>query len=74
MRITIELPDALLREAKMVATQENLTLKQLFVEALEHRIRGTRRKMRLTPPQIGGSEGPLIDLLTPEQTDKAMFG
>ena len=40
MKTTIELPDQLLRRAKALAANEGRTLKELFSEALEERLRG----------------------------------
>jgi len=36
MKTTVELPDALLREAKIAAAQRQTSLKQLMIEGLEH--------------------------------------
>jgi len=36
MKTTVELPDPLLRRAKIVAARRGATLKQLVVEGLEH--------------------------------------
>lgn len=35
MRTTIDLPDSILKKAKMKAIQENITLKELFIRSLE---------------------------------------
>ena len=39
MKTTIELPDATFRQAKVLASSRGMTLKQLFTEALEDRLR-----------------------------------
>jgi len=36
MKTTIELPDALLHQAKVTSAQRGVTLKHLFIEGLEH--------------------------------------
>jgi len=36
MKTTIELPDALLHQAKVRSAQRGVTLKHLFIEGLEH--------------------------------------
>lgn len=39
MKTTIELPDHLLKEAKLAATQEGTTLRSLFTRALERELK-----------------------------------
>ena len=39
MRTTIDLPDTILRQAKALAAARGVTLRQLFTEALEERIK-----------------------------------
>ncbi len=39
MKITIELPDAVLRQAKALAASRAMTLKQFFTEALQEHVR-----------------------------------
>lgn len=39
MRTTIDLPDDILKKAKMKAIQENITLKELFIRSLENEIK-----------------------------------
>lgn len=73
MRTTIELPDDLLRRAKVRAAETGVSLKILFIEALENRLQDQPRKVRRDPPVVGG-RGPKIPDLTPEQRDEAMFG
>ena len=64
MKTTIELPDAAFRQAKVFASSRGITLKQLFTEALEEKLRrpaaadeGTGRE----PPWMAGF-GMLSDL------------
>lgn len=51
MRTTIELPDALLKRAKLAALQNNTTLKAMVTEALELYLDGNVQK------ESGGNEG-----------------
>lgn len=41
MKTTIEIPDPILRQARILAAARGTTLKQLFTEALEEKIRST---------------------------------
>lgn len=38
MRTTIDLPDSILKKAKMKAVKENITLKELFIRSLENEL------------------------------------
>lgn len=40
MRTTIDLPDELLKRAKIKAVQEGITLKQLFIQCIERELGG----------------------------------
>jgi hypothetical protein len=40
MKTTVELPDALFRQAKAVAARRGTTLKAVFLHALEREVRG----------------------------------
>lgn len=44
MKTTIELPDAILRQARVLAATRGTTLKRLFTEALEEKIRAETRE------------------------------
>ena len=74
MRTTIELPDELLMRAKSSAAVAGVSLKELFIEALEQRLKSSAAKRRLSPPVIGKSTDPVVRSLTREQSDEAMFG
>ena len=74
MRTTIELPDELLGLAKSKAALEGISLKELFIAALEQKLAPEKRKQRLPPPTVGSPRGRRIGVLTPEQIDEAMFG
>ncbi len=75
MRTTIELPDEILNRAKVRAAEANITLRQLFVKALESHLGQRPQKTRKAPPLIRGKRtAPAVRLLTPEEVDEAMFG
>ena len=74
MRTTVELPDELLARAKSQAALSGMSLRELFVEAVEQRLKPVSRKVRRDPPVLGGPKAPRIGILTPEQIDEAMFG
>lgn len=74
MRTTIELPDELLSRAKLYAVQHEVSLKELFIEALNQRLTAAPPRTRRKLPVIGGPDSPRISILTPEQIDEAMFG
>ena len=52
MKTTIDLPDAMFRQAKALAAARGVTLRQIFTEALEERLR------RHTPWQRTGNADP----------------
>jgi hypothetical protein len=74
MRTTIELPDELMRRAKVRAAQSGMSLKVLFIQALESSLNNGPKKTRKDPPVLGGKGNNRIKDLTPEQRDEAMFG
>lgn len=64
MKTTIELPDATFRQAKVLASSRGMTLKQLFTEALEDRLRrdaAARARAGREAPWMAGF-GALADL------------
>ena len=64
MKTTIELPDATFRQAKVLASSRGMTLKQLFTEALEDRLRrdaATQARVAREAPWMAGF-GALADL------------
>ena len=71
MRTTIELPDELLEKARQQAAESGITLKELFISALERRLT-TTPKVRRPPPTVDGPVG--MSLLRSEEIDEAMFG
>ena len=71
MRTTIELPDELLEKARLQASASGITLKELFISALERRLTSPA-KVRREPPSIDGPTN--LHLLSREELDEAMFG
>lgn len=64
VKTTVELPDSVLRQARILAAARGTTLKQFFTEALEARIRASRRQAAESgnrPPWMSGF-GALSDL------------
>lgn len=64
MKTTIEVPDATFRQAKVLASSRGMTLKQLFTEALEDRLRrdaADRARVGREAPWMAGF-GALADL------------
>jgi hypothetical protein len=55
MRTTIELPDELLTKARTVAVGEGISLKELFIQAIQQRLSPGPKKSRRPPPAIGGA-------------------
>ncbi len=50
MRTTIELPDEILKKAKIKAVEEGISLKQLFTRALERELSGAPKEV-VEPPK-----------------------
>lgn len=64
MKTTIEIPDAMFRQAKALAAARGVTLRRLFTEALEDRLRRHTHRERTgnaEPPWMAGF-GALSDL------------
>lgn len=74
MRTTIELPDALLAQAKVRAAQRGVSLRNFFIEAVGKAVAPEKPKVRRPPPTVPGPRNPRLGLLTREQIDEAMFG
>ena len=57
MRTTIELPDELLKKAKIKAVEEGISLKQLFTRALENELDGSPDRKLVAPlkPKVDNS-------------------
>ncbi len=61
VRTTVEIPDALLRKAKLAAVERGTTLRALVIRGLESTLSGTRAGgHRLTQPPVQlGADSPL---------------
>lgn len=58
MRTTVELPDGLFRQAKTLAIQKGLTLKEFFTAAVERAVvEPPPESRRMLRPPIGGLGG-----------------
>jgi len=74
MRTTIELPDELLTQAKVRANAAGISLRQLFIEAVQQTLAPPVKKVRRPPPEIGSPDAPRIGILTADQIDESLFG
>ena len=65
MRTTVEIPDPLLKRAKLAALEQGTTLRQLITRGLESVLRtGTEPRQRLTKPPIKlAADSPLRTLI-----------
>jgi hypothetical protein len=67
MRTTLELPDDILRRAKIEAVQRGSTLRQLVIDALQREMAGTERpRKRLTKPPVKLATDAPVRRLSPE--------
>jgi hypothetical protein len=67
MRTTLELPDDILRRAKIEAVQRGSTLRQLVIDALQREMAGTERpRKRLARPPIKLAADAPLRRLSPE--------
>lgn len=48
MRTTIDLPDSILKKAKIKAVEENITLKELFIRSLENELESSQTASQLS--------------------------
>jgi hypothetical protein len=74
MRITLDLPDELLRQAESLGGSFGAPPEQILVEAIADGLQHLRARDRREPPAIGSLDAPLIHVLTVEQIDEALFG
>ena len=74
MRITLDLPDELLRQAESLGGSSGAPSEQILVEAIADGLQRVRARYRREPPAIGSTDAPLIHVLTAEQIDEALFG
>lgn len=67
MRTTLDLPDEVLRRAKIEAVERGSTLRQLVIDALQREIAGTERpRKRLVKPPIKLAADAPLHRLSPE--------
>jgi hypothetical protein len=67
MRTTLDLPDDILRRAKIEAVERGSTLRQLVIDALQREMGATERpRKRLTRPPIKLAADAPLRKLTPE--------
>jgi hypothetical protein len=71
MRTTIDLPDALVRAARVRAAQSDETLKELFTRALTHELERQPRKTRRALPVVG-SRRPGASTVTAEELEQIL--
>ena len=67
MRTTLDLPDDILRRAKIKAVERGSTLRQLVIDALQHEMAGAERAAkRLTRPPVKLAPDAPLRKLSPE--------
>lgn len=71
MRTTIDLPDELVRAARVQAAASDETLKDLFTRALSAELGRTRRRVRKTLPVIASS-APGRSQITPAELEQIL--
>lgn len=74
MRTTLDLPDDLVRQAKITAVERGITLRDLVVEGLRHALKEkqppTRRRLKLPVVNLP-AEAPLL-WMNPQQLKKLL--
>jgi hypothetical protein len=72
MRTTLELPDDILRRAKIEAVERGSTLRQLVIDALQREMSATERpRNRLTKPPIKLAADAPLRRMSPEAIKRA---
>ena len=67
MRTTLDLPDDILRRAKIEAVERGATLRQLVIDALQREMAGTGRpRKRLTKPPVKIAADAPLRRMSPE--------
>jgi hypothetical protein len=67
MRTTLDLPDEILRRAKIEAVERGSTLRQLVIDALQREMAGAERpRKRLTKPPINLAADAPLRRVSPE--------
>jgi hypothetical protein len=74
MRITIELPNELVAQAKTSAALSGISFRQFLIEAITRTLAPEKRRLRKTSPAVGHPDAPLIKAPTRQQIDEALFG
>ena len=74
MRTTIELPDELLRQAKIRAAVEGIPLKKFFITAVEQRLAPPAQPKYRREPPVVDTGGPPISDASREQIEEAVLG
>ena len=74
MRTTIELPDELLRQAKIQAAIEGIPLKKFFIAAVEQKLAPSPKPNHRREPPVIDTGGPPIKDLTSAEIEDAVFG
>jgi hypothetical protein len=72
MRTTIDLPDELVRAARVRAAEGDETLKELFTRALTRELGGSRRRPRGELPLIPSTRRRSVQL-SPEELERALI-
>ena len=71
MRTTVDLPDELVRAARVRAAESDESLKELFTRALANELGRAPRRARRALPVIGSSR-PGASVITAEQLGEAL--
>jgi hypothetical protein len=72
MRTTIDLPDELVRAARVRAAESDETLKELFTRALSRELGGLTRKRRGELPLIPSKRRGSVQI-SPEELEQALI-
>lgn len=68
MRTTLDLPDDVLRQAKITAVERGSTLRQIVIDALRHELGSIApRRRRLTKPPVALSADAPLRSLSPDE-------
>lgn len=69
MRTTLDLPDEILRRAKITAVERGSSLRQLVIDALKHELEQASRssRRRLTSPPVKLAADSPLRTLTPDE-------
>lgn len=71
MRTTLDLPDDILRRAKIEAVERGVTLRQLVIDALQREVASTGRpRKRLAKPPVKLADDAPLRRMSPEATKR----